>query len=669
MVAPRHGAFAEESAEVEVLYANLEKMKSLTKKIQGSMSRLDTSGRNVQDAIGPIYGSTQRLHTTNTNVERILAAIDKFKEPLDMRKKEEHILRSRPDRVGLTEYVSSIDRTNQALRELKASGLRSNQQAITELSSLLRSGTQNLENVFRDFLQQDSQPIEPLQQITRGVEFPQIAAAKTAQLRIINAHISDFAAQLDYSGMTGSATVYVQERGQYLALSLQNLAAATISTARKVNPEAVYKPGSNAIGTYAKGIEGMFIAEYQIICEIFHREEWGPVLTATCQKALSMFSNTLRDLDAHVRKYLVTDCYLAYEVVDAVSNTSFQVEDRTGELKLAMSTALKPIRETAKMSLSALLNDVRLKIQQMVSLPADGSPVPLTSETIQQLQSMTAYLPPLSSLMRSLGDGGWREAGHGSSSTSVPTLKSFDVGADGKQLFAHYCMDMIETLLSNLEGRSRALRSSRSMQGVFIGNNVAVVDRMVRSSELEPLLARAMQPKLDVWRKKSTQAYLDAWKEPSIHLLDVQYTARAPRPPSTGQAVDSGAIIKAMSSKDKDGIKEKFKGFNTSFDDMIAKHKSMRMEPEVRRQLSREVQTFIEPLYTRFWERYHEVDKGKGKHVKYPLLTVHSSTDTTYADVTPTTGSTVVRLDESSASKRVQRTTYLKFLLTEGTPR
>jgi len=65
MVGPRNVAHAEESAEVEVLYANLEKLKSLTKKIQGSMTRLEANGRVVKEAIGPIYSNTQTLQITN----------------------------------------------------------------------------------------------------------------------------------------------------------------------------------------------------------------------------------------------------------------------------------------------------------------------------------------------------------------------------------------------------------------------------------------------------------------------------------------------------------------------------------------------------------------------------------------------------------------------------
>jgi len=61
-------AYAEESAEVEVLLANTEKLKLLAKKIQGSIERLDNSGKQIQSAIKPIRGNTSKLQVT-TNSE------------------------------------------------------------------------------------------------------------------------------------------------------------------------------------------------------------------------------------------------------------------------------------------------------------------------------------------------------------------------------------------------------------------------------------------------------------------------------------------------------------------------------------------------------------------------------------------------------------------------
>ena len=41
------------------------------------------------------------------------------------------------------------------------------------------------------------------------------------------------------------------------------------------------------------------------------------------------------------------------------------------------------------------------------------------------------------------------------------------------------------------------------------------------------------------------------------------------------------------------------------------------MERDVKYQVTKEIAALIEPLYGRFYDRYHEIDKGKGKYVKY----------------------------------------------------
>ncbi|OCK84319.1 hypothetical protein K432DRAFT_440188 [Lepidopterella palustris CBS 459.81] len=618
MVAPRKAVFAEESAEVEVLFANMEKLKNLTKKIQGSLNRLEISGKSVQDAIGPIYGNTQKLQTTNSNIDRIIEAIDRIREPLDQRSREERILRAGPRKVPLQDYMGSLDRTTQALSDLKRSNLRSNQQAVAELSTLLRTGTKQLEDVFREILRDDARPVEPLHYITKQLPFPTLSSETTSKLRLINSHVSASSVQLSQNDVREIPTekIYHEIRGDYITTSLRNLAAASVSMARKTTADALYRQGTNGIGTYAQGMEGIYLAEYENICPIFARDEWGTVCAATCQSSLNEFSKTLRELNTHIQKNLMTDCFLAYEIIEIVSNLSIRLESRTGEFKYPIADSLKPIRETAKQSLTKLLEDTRSRVQSLIALPMDGSTIPVTSDTMTKLQTLTVYLSPLSSIMTSLGDGGWSTNVASASSSSIPSL-NFDVGADGKQLFAHYASDMLDSLLSNLETKSRTLLKGRSLQGVFIANNVAVIERMIRSSELEPLMT-SYGSKLETWRKKGTAMYLDAWREPSAHLLDVQYTNRSNRPQSGGVAsTDSSAIVKSLGSKDKDAIKEKFKNFNASFDDLVTRHRSYKMEREVRAQLGREVQNIIEPLYGRFWDRYHEIDKGKGKYVKY----------------------------------------------------
>lgn len=66
----RQAADEEARAEVEVLNSRLEKTSQLTKKIQASLSRLESSGRSVQEAVGPLYGNTQKLQTLGTSMHR-----------------------------------------------------------------------------------------------------------------------------------------------------------------------------------------------------------------------------------------------------------------------------------------------------------------------------------------------------------------------------------------------------------------------------------------------------------------------------------------------------------------------------------------------------------------------------------------------------------------------
>jgi exocyst complex protein 7 len=441
---------------------------------------------------------------------------------------------------------------------------------------------------------------------------------KISTLRPIHHHIAQSHAQLSSDEASPTQRLYAEIRGAYMMEGLSDLAMGTVSSAKKKSADtnAIYKQGDNTIGTYALALEGLVVAEYENICRIFHRNEWGPVLMATCQGALGEFTKTLRDLNGHIQKNIMTDCFLAYEIVDVVGRLSARVEEQTGELKRPISDAVKPIRETAKASLKKLLEDTRAHVQTLQALPLDGAPVPITEDTMTRLQAMSNYLAPLSSIMVSLGPGGWSSASAASSSTSLPTMKSFDVGADGKKLFADYANDTIDTLLQNLDIKARALLKGKGLQAVFLANNVAIVDRMIRSSDLQPLLA-GLAAKIESWRKKGAVMYIDSWREASTFLMDVQYTNRSGRPHSGGGGVDSAALIKTLGSKEKDAIKEKFKNFNTTFDELVSRHKTYKMEREVRSHLGREVQSILEPLYGRFWDKYHEIDKGKGKYVKY----------------------------------------------------
>jgi exocyst complex component 7 len=554
------------------------------------------------------------------DIDNVLAAIERLRSPADSKNDEEQIIRMGPDKAGLSNYLASLKRLNRALQDMNASNLRSTQQTVSDLQRLIKTGNTQLEGHYDKLLRGETpRQVEPLHFITKSKPFPVLSQEKVTRLGVINAYFSDVAR---LSGSTGQdspiARIYSDIRGPYLSASLITLATASVNTAKKKDSNALYRAGTNGIGTYAQALEGLFFAEYENICMLFTRDDWGPLFQTTCQAALMELGRTLRELNGHVKAHLQTDCYLAYEILEVVSGLANNLETRTGELKSSLAAALKPIRDTAKSSLAELLEDTKRRIGSLPTLPVDGAPVPIVSETMQRLQAMIDFLRPLSSIMISIGDGGWKSSAgaRGGGGDAIPSLASFDIGADGKEIFAHYCTDTIDVLMAALESKARTSLIKKPSIGVFLANSITIVERMIRDSDLAPLLENRLAV-LDQWRKKATSLYTEPCKDVSMYLFDVIHTNRAQRPPSGPGPPDSASIMKGLSSKDKDKIKDKFTAFNQGFDDLVMRHKQYSMEREVRQMFARDVQQMLEPLYQRFWDRYHDVDKGKGKHVKY----------------------------------------------------
>ena len=68
MTNSRNAAFAEESAEVEVMFAEAAKFDNISKRIKASLARLEGGAQVVKDSIGPVYSNTQSLQTMNDSM-------------------------------------------------------------------------------------------------------------------------------------------------------------------------------------------------------------------------------------------------------------------------------------------------------------------------------------------------------------------------------------------------------------------------------------------------------------------------------------------------------------------------------------------------------------------------------------------------------------------------
>ena len=70
MIKSRNAALAEESAEVEVLSAEVAKFENISKRIKASLSRLENGAEIVKDSMGPVYSNTQNLQIMNDSRQK-----------------------------------------------------------------------------------------------------------------------------------------------------------------------------------------------------------------------------------------------------------------------------------------------------------------------------------------------------------------------------------------------------------------------------------------------------------------------------------------------------------------------------------------------------------------------------------------------------------------------
>jgi len=166
-----------------------------------------------------------------------------------------------------------------------------------------------------------------------------------------------------------------------------------------------------------------------------------------------------------------------------------------------------------------------------------------------RMRRLTDYKITVTSLLIALGDKNWNRPDSASLPSNLAPML-FDVSADGNQLLSNYLTDVLETLISQLEGRARVLIKKTATVAVFMINNIAYIENVVRKSELWGVMNSAGNTtngakRVESLRKRFVELYLEGWKECAAYLMDVTY-------------IKAGSKM-SLSTKDKEAVKEKFK--------------------------------------------------------------------------------------------------------------
>lgn len=139
---------------------------------------------------------------------------------------------------------------------------------------------------------------------------------------------------------------------------------------------------------------------------------------------------------------------------------------------------------------------------------------------------------------------------------------------------------------------------------VFLLNNYHYILKNIKSTQLSDSIEPTVMINLDKLLLKQMDTYRTNWIACVEFLMD-----------STN--IQDGTIVKTLSTKQKDAIKDKFrvcrilifflkpKGFNDTFEEFIKNSKSYSVpDVDLRAQMVNDIKAVLVPMYNRFFDRY-----------------------------------------------------------------
>lgn len=232
----------------------------------------------------------------------------------------------------------------------------------------------------------------------------------------------------------------------------------------------------------------------------------------------------------------------------------------------------------------------------------------MTVNVVTFMRQLSDQQSLVESFLSVLGDGNWGGPSHRGQND------------DGTPLITRYLNDVLSTLLTSLETRSRNLRPTRpGVPAIYLLNNISYIRREVLSSAIGDLLGEVSEDTLNKKMRTMKANYLDIWSPLVSSLLD-------------GGVEHSGAVgtLKAGIGAVKGGVekretKDRFVRFNDAFEEVELVHGVARLdegEVELRERLKSEVEKMIVPTYSKFLARQRAGEFSKYIKLDSEELTV-----------------------------------------------
>ncbi|XP_028287040.1 exocyst complex component 7 isoform X5 [Parambassis ranga] len=617
----------QEQETLSFIRENLEKSDQLTKGMVSILSSFESRLMQLENSIIPVHKQTENLQRLQENVDKTLSCMDHVISYYHVAKDTDRIIREGPT-GRLDEYLACIAKIQKAVEYFQDNNPDSPE--LNTVKARFDKGKELLEAEFRSLLTRYSKPVPPiliLDAITVDEELE-------VQEEVVLEHLPEAVLQdiiciagwlVEYGRNQDFMNVYFQIRSSQLDRSIKGLKdhfrknsassgilySPAVQTKRKDTPtkKAPKRPGKDdvldiEIDSYIHCISAfvkLAQSEYTLLTEIIPEHHQKKTFDSLIQEALDNLMLEGDNIVSAARRAIMRHDYSAVLTIFPIlrhlkmnkSEFDSTLQGTAASTKNKLPTLITSMETIGAKALEEFADSIKNDPDKEYNMPKDGTVHELTSNAILFLQQLLDFHETAGAML----------ASQETSSSASSYTSDFN-----KRLLSTYICKVLGNLQLNLLSKSKVYEDS-ALSAIFLHNNYNYILKSLEKSELIQLVTVTQKKAESSYKElieQQIEMYQRSWLKVTEHLTDRNMPV-----------FQAGTKLK---DKERQVIKDKFKGFNDGLEELCKIQKGWAIPDKEQRDSIRRVQKkVVSDAYRAFLQRCANISftKNPEKYHKY----------------------------------------------------
>ncbi|XP_057571453.1 exocyst complex component 7 isoform X1 [Hippopotamus amphibius kiboko] len=627
----------QEEETLSFIRDSLEKSDQLTKNMVSILSSFESRLMKLENSIIPVHKQTENLQRLQENVEKTLSCLDHVISYYHVASDTEKIVREGPT-GRLEEYLGSMAKIQKAVEYFQDNSPDSPE--LNKVKLLFERGKESLESEFRSLMTRHSKVVSPVLildlisgeddlEVQEEVPLEHLPESVLQDVIRISRWLVEYGRNQDFMN------VYYQIRSSQLDRSIKGLKehfrksssssgvpySPAIPNKRKDTPtkKPVKRPGrddmldveTDAYIHCVSAFVKLAQSEYQLLSDVIPEHHQKKTFDSLIQDALDGLMLEGENIVAAARKAIIRHDFSAVLTVFPILRHLKQtkpdfdqvLQGTAASTKNKLPGLITSMETVGAKALEDFADNIKNDPDKEYNMPKDGTVHELTSNAILFLQQLLDFQETAGAML----------ASQETSSSATSYNSEFS-----KRLLSTYICKVLGNLQLNLLSKSKVYEDP-ALSAIFLHNNYNYILKALEKSELIQLVAVTQKTAERSYREhieQQIQTYQRSWLKVTDYITEKNLPVFQP-----------GVKLR---DKERQMIKERFKGFNDGLEELCKTQKAWAIPDTEQRDKIRQAQkNIVKETYGAFLHRYGSVPftKNTEKYIKYRVEQVGDMID------------------------------------------